>query len=311
MRIAIAGAGGVGSYLGVLLAPHGHDISLIDVGSHARALQISGVVVRSRERGELRAMLPTTTNPGAVGVVDVVLFAVKTYDNDVAIPSLTPLVGAATTIITLQNGIGNVEALAAAYGAECVLAGPMVGGGTRVGPGEIEHVLPVASEYIEIGGLVPSAAPRVNATAELLAQTGLEIRPVQDTARTLWSKLLAMSSLSAVGCLTRLKTADWRDHPGARGLYATLVRESAAVGRAEGVHLDDALIESVLQAPDKLGPAHRTSMAADLERGSRLEVDAVQGEIARRGAKLGVPTPAVDVAYAVIKLADDRAAVGR
>jgi 2-dehydropantoate 2-reductase len=109
MRIAIVGAGGVVAYLGVLLADHGHDITLIDRGEHVRALINEGVTITSRARGQLHAKLPATGDPATVGPVDLVLYCVKTYHNDVAIPAMRPLVGPETRVLTLQNGVGNVE----------------------------------------------------------------------------------------------------------------------------------------------------------------------------------------------------------
>lgn len=307
MRIAIVGTGGVGAYLGALLDGRGHEIVLVDHGEHLAALRDNGILVRSRGRGELRASLPATDEPATVGAVDLVLYAVKTYDNPTAIPRLRPLVGPTTTVVTLQNGVGNVEALAAAYGEAAVLGGPMVGGGTRVAPGVVEHVLPPESEYIDLGALVPASRDRAEAVREVLAPTGMAVSVVDDIQATLWKKLLAMASLASVGCLTRAITAEWRTYPPTRELYATLVREAALVGRAEGLAIDDATVEATLAQPDKLGPAHRTSMAADLERGQRLEVEAIQGEVVRRAERHEICVPAFRTAYAVLQHAESRA----
>jgi len=310
MRIAMMGAGGVGAYFAVMLDGRGHEIVLIDRDEHAHALARTGVVVRSRSRGELRATLPATDDPRSVGPVDLVLYAVKTYDNAAAIASMAPLVGPSTTIVTLQNGVGNVELLAAAYGEAAVLGGPMVGGGTRVAPGEVEHVLPPESEYVDVGALLPASRARAELVRDVLAPTGMRVNVVGDVQTTLWKKLLAMASLASVGCLTRSITADWRAKPSTRDLYARLVREAAEVGQAEGLAIDDAAVEATLGQPDKLGPAHRTSMAADLDRGQRLEVDAIQGEIVRRARRHGIAAPAFEVANAVLQYADARAALG-
>ena len=308
MRIAIVGAGGVGAYLGVLLADRGDEVVLIDRGEHVRVMAAEGVQIHSRARGELHATLPATDNPAEVGPVDLVLYCVKTYDNDTAIRALRPLVGPNTSILTLQNGVGNVEQLADAYGARAVLGAALTGGGTRVAPGRIEHVLPVEAETIDLGAVDPASAERAEAARGVLAPTGLTVSVVSDIQRTLWIKVLAMASLASVGCLTRLGTADWRDHPGTRSLYARLVREATAVGRAEGLDVDDETVEWALTQPDRLGPAHRTSMAADLERGVRMEVEAVQGEVVRRAARHGLSVPAFETAYAVLQALDRRAA---
>ena len=307
MRIAIVGAGGVGAYLGVLLANRGDDVFLIDRGEHVRALAAEGVYVHSRARGELHATLPATDDPSTVGPVDLVLYCVKTYDNDATIPTLRPLFGAGTSILTVQNGVGNVEALAEAFGAGAVLGGALTGGGTRVGPGQIEHVLPVEAETLDLGALDPASASQAEAARAVLAPTGLTVALVSDIQRTLWIKMLAMASLASVGCLTRLGTAAWREHPPTRALYAQLVQEAAAVGRAEGLDVDDATVDWALTQPDRLGPAHRTSMAADLDRGVRMEVEAIQGEVVRRAHRHGQRVPTFEMAYAVLQLLDSRA----
>ena len=307
-RVAIVGAGGVGGYLAPLLQRQGVELALLDRGAHLAAIRSDGVRVRSRAHGELHARLPATDDPAEVGPVDLVLFCVKAYDNEAAIPSLRPLVGHETGILTVQNGIGNVEQLAEAYGARAVLGGALVGGGTRVAPGVIEHVLPPEAESLELGGAAPEAADRAETARAVLAGIGLAVRVVDDIQRTLWTKLLAMASLAALGCLTRLGTAEWRGHPATRELYATLVGEAAGVGRAEGIALDDATVDQVLAQPDRLGPAHRTSLHADLERGERLEVEAIHGEVVRRAARHGVAAPTFRTVYAVLRQADDRAA---
>jgi 2-dehydropantoate 2-reductase len=307
MRIGIVGAGGVGAYLGVLLADRGDDVILIDRGEHARALASEGVQIHSRARGELSARLPATEDPADVGPVDLVLYCVKTYDNAAAIPALRPLVAPGTSILTLQNGVGNVEQLAEAYGAGAVLGGALTGGGTRVAPGQIEHVLPVEAETIDLGALETASHASAEVAAAVLAPTGLTVRVVSDIQLTLWVKLLAMASLASVGCLTRLGTASWRDHPSARALYGRFVHEATVVGRAEGLAVDDQTVEWALTQPDRLGPAHRTSMAADLDRGVRMEVDAIQGEVVRRAARHGLTVPAFETAYTVLALLDSRA----
>ena len=308
MRIAIVGAGGVGAYLGVLLAGRGGDVVLIDRGEHVRVMAAEGVRIRSRAHGELHARLPATESAEEVGPVDLVLYCVKTYDNATAIPALRPLIGPKTSILTMQNGVGNVEQLAAAYGSRAVLGAALTGGGTLVAPGQIEHVLPVEAETIDLGAVDPASADQAEAAHAVLAPTGLTVSVVSDIQRTLWIKVLAMASLASVGCLTRLGTADWRGQPGTRGLYAQLVHEAAAVGRAEGLDVDDATVEWALTQPDRLGLAHRTSMAADLERGMRMEVEAIQGEVVRRAARHGLAVPAFETAYAVLQALDSRAA---
>ena len=309
-RIAVVGAGGVGAYLAALLDGHA-ELALIDVGEHLRALQHDGITIRSAAHGEMRRRVRATADPAEIGPVDLVLYAVKTYNNAVAIESMAPLIEPATLILTVQNGIGNVEQLATAYGAARVLGGGMIGGGTRIAPGVIEHTFAGGSETIELGAADAENHANTERVRAALEPTGFGLTVAANIHQALWAKVLVMASLSAVGCLTRTITAGWRDHPQSRALYATLVREAAAVAAADGVVLSPAAIDSALGQPDRLGAAHRTSMSVDLDRGVRLEVDGVQGEIVRRGRRHGVPVPAFSVAYAVLRHADDNAVAAR
>ncbi|MCH9039780.1 MAG: 2-dehydropantoate 2-reductase, partial [Chloroflexi bacterium] len=116
MKIAVMGAGGVGGYFGGLLARAGEDVTYIARGEHLRAIKERGLRVVSELSGEFVAGNEATDNPGDVGPVDLVLYTVKMYHNDDAIPLIAPLVGDGTVVLTVQNGVDNGERLVEAYG---------------------------------------------------------------------------------------------------------------------------------------------------------------------------------------------------
>ena len=140
MRIAVMGSGSTGGYFGGMLARAGNDVSLIARGAHLEAIQSRGLrVVRDNE--EFTVDCPATNDPSSVGVVDVALLTVKTYQNDVAIPAMTPLIGPETAILCLQNGVDSYQTAAGFFGPDRVLPGaayieaglPRSGHGTPVG----------------------------------------------------------------------------------------------------------------------------------------------------------------------------------
>src|SRR5215210_27464 len=123
MRFAIFGSGAVGGYFGAKLARSGQDVAFIARGAHLEAIRSRGLSVRSPQLGDFVVRARAEEDTTKVGPVDVVLFAVKAYDNETAIPLLAPLVGPDTVIVTLQNGVDSASDVAAVVGQEHVLGG--------------------------------------------------------------------------------------------------------------------------------------------------------------------------------------------
>ena len=122
MRFAVVGAGAVGGYYGAMLARQGHDVSFIARGAHLDAIRQRGLRIVG-PLGDFTVRTPAESDPSRVGPVDAVVLAVKTYDNDSAIPLLKPLVGPATAVLTLQNGVDSAEDVAAVVGEQATLGG--------------------------------------------------------------------------------------------------------------------------------------------------------------------------------------------
>ena len=123
MRFAIVGSGAVGGYFGARLAQSGQDVTFIARGAHLEAIRAGGLQVKSVRLGDFSVTAAAESDTARVGPVDVVIVAVKAYDNDTAYPSIPPLLGPDTVVLTLQNGVDNVEQLAGIVGKERVLGG--------------------------------------------------------------------------------------------------------------------------------------------------------------------------------------------
>src|SRR5437867_6040434 len=136
MRVAVLGSGGIGGYYGALLARSGHDVAFIARGAHLEAMQRRGLTVRIPE-GESTIPVTASADTASVGTVDLVLFSVKSYDTETAAQALTPLMARDTAVITFQNGLDNVDAIASVAASEAVLAGGVYGALQPVGPGVI------------------------------------------------------------------------------------------------------------------------------------------------------------------------------
>lgn len=297
MRVAVFGAGAIGSYFGSRLAAGGADVQLIARGAHLEALRREGLTLDGPD-GRTTLALPATDDPAEIGPVDVVLFCVKSYDTDAAAARLGPLIGDATAVVSLQNGIDNEAKIAAGIGEEHVVGGAAYilaaiqgAGVVRTGPGRIV-----------LGELRPGPpSPRLLAIVEAARAGGFEARAVEDVQIAKWEKYVLLVAFSAVSAGTQLPLGDIRRSAAAVAMMRAIATEAWTVARALGVPLRDGLvderIELVLQQADDEG----TSLRHDLLHGRRMEVEALQGTLSRLGRETGVPTPWTDAAYAILQ----------
>ncbi len=305
------GSGGIGGYFGARLARAGEAVAFVARGEHLRAIQAGGLAVRSIG-GDVTVRAPATDDPGQVpaliGPVDLVLFCVKSYDTEAAAEALRPLLGPDTAVLTLQNGVVNVETLARLLGAARVLGGLVYGFAVIEAPGVIRHT---QGGRIVCGELDGSASARVRAFAAAGERAGFPVDVAADVRRALWEKYLMIGALSGTTAVTRRPVGEIRACPESRRLYRLLLEELAALAKAEGVALPADAVERGLAAMDALNPDSYSSLYHDLVRGRRLELEALQGHAVRLGARHGIPTPALFAVYAALRpaaLAAERAA---
>jgi 2-dehydropantoate 2-reductase len=234
--------------------------------------------------------------------VDVVVVAVKTYDNATALPLIAPMLGPATSILTLQNGVDSVSDLAAVYGEA-----PVVGGTTYIAtavtaPGIIEQT--GAHRRIVLGevfGDLPRLSDRVRAIHEALAAADIQAEAVEDGRTPVWEKFIFLAALAGFTGATRLPTgAVWTD-PVIRAQFLDGCREVERLARAEGVPVAADIIDRISGYVEKIPGTTRSSLLIDLSQGKRIEVEALQGSVVRRAARAGIPVPITATLYAVLK----------
>jgi 2-dehydropantoate 2-reductase len=307
MRIAIVGSGAVGGYYGAMLARAGHRVTFVARGAHLRAIKERGLLVWS-PLGDFTVRAPAESEMSRVGPVDLVLLAVKTYDNDVVLPQLPGLCGPGTIVLTLQNGVDSPVEVAQAVGAERVLAGPTYIATALSAPGVIEqtgtHRRIVFGEVFEPGAEVTE---RVRRVAEAFTSADIQAEPVADARVPLWEKFIYLASYAAFsGSARKPAGAIWGD-PFVRERFLSAVDEVSTVARAEGVPIEAGQRERVTAYMNTVPATMRASLLIDLQQGKRIEVEALQGSVVRRGAARGVPTPIMSTLYAVLRAASAQA----
>jgi 2-dehydropantoate 2-reductase len=300
MRIAVMAAGAVGGYFGARLADAGHEVFFIARGAHLDAIRKGGLKIESTLGNTTLKNANATDDPKSVGPVDIVLFAVKLWDTEKAAEQAKPLVGKDTRVITLQNGIDSVERIAPILGADQTVGGSAYIATVIAGPGVISHTSPFAK--MVCGRIDGRDDAKLAAFADTAKKAGIDITVTNAIERELWNKFIFLSSLASITAGTRLPIGIVMADPDTRAFFRKLMEEVFAVGRKRGVALDPAYIEERLKFAAETAPkGMKASMAHDLERGNRLELDWLAGKVVALGRELGVPVPANEAAYALLK----------
>jgi 2-dehydropantoate 2-reductase len=305
MRIAIVGSGAVGGYYGASLARAGHRVTFMARGAHLRAIRERGLLVWS-PLGDFSVRAPAHDDPALVGPVDLAILAVKTYDTESVLPHLAAFCaqGSGTLVLTLQNGVDSADHVAAIVGRERVLAGAAYIATAVTSPGVIEQTgTHRRIVFGEVFNPEAEVSARVQELAKVLTGADIQAEPVADARVPLWEKFIYLAAYAAFsGAARQPAGAIWGD-PIVRERFLSAVDEVHAVARAEGVPVAPDMRERITTYMESVPKTMRASLLIDLAQGKRIEVEALQGAVVRRGAARGVPTPIMSTLYAVLKAA--------
>ncbi|MGS5085736.1 ketopantoate reductase family protein [Hydrogenophaga sp. A37] len=298
LSVAVLGAGAVGCYYGGMLARAGHRVTLIGRPQHIRAIQANGLRMQTLSFDE-SVPLAASTEASAVAGADLVLFAVKSPDTETAGAQLRPHLAPGAVVLCLQNGVDNAERLRAVLPGVSVAAAVVYVATEMAGPGHLRHH--------GRGELVIEPSPRSDTVAQALISAGVPTMISDNVRGALWAKLILNCAYNALSAVSRLPYGELVQRPGVRDVMRDAVDECCAVAAADGVTLPGDVDAAVRLIAETM-PTQFSSTAQDLMRGKPSEIDHLNGFIVRRGAALGVPTPANRVLWAVVKLAEGAAA---
>jgi 2-dehydropantoate 2-reductase len=299
MRIAVVGTGGIGGPYGASLAAAGADVTFVARGTHLAAIRENGLRVEG-DRGETHIRPARATDDiDSIGTVDFVLFCVKLWDVESVGEQLRPIIGPGTAVVPLQNGVDAAERLTPILGHEAVMGGTAFVTGNIAAPGVIRQT--GTYQRMTFGELDGRMSERGQRLREMCEAAGFEGVLSSDIRVPIWEKFLLLVPLSGLNALTRVALGKWRDDPDLLALYEAALRETVAVGVAEGVRLPPDSVEKVKAMMWSMPPYHMTSMGNDLLRGNRLELPWFAGKVVELGARHGIPTPVNGFIYAALK----------
>src|SRR5689334_13519518 len=228
MRIAIIGAGGIGSIYGAALAKAGADVTFVCRGAHLAAIRANGLKIEG-DRGEtLVKPAQATDDPATIGVVDYAIFCVKLWDVESAGAAIKPLVGHETAVIPQQNGVDAHERLIPILGRDAMMAGTAWVTGSIVAPGVVRQT--GTYQRLMFGEVDGRMSQRGQALADLCAEAGFDGEFYPDVMVPIWEKFLSIVPLSSVNSLTRAPLGVYREDPELWALCEGTLRETIAVG---------------------------------------------------------------------------------
>jgi 2-dehydropantoate 2-reductase len=302
MKILVMGAGAVGAFFGAKLQQAGEDVVLCVRGENLRAMRERGLEVKSY-KGDFKLPVKATDRPADFAPYDLVLFAVKSYDTEPSAQQLVDCLAPDGIIMTIQNGVENEELLCRYFPRTAVMGGNSRVGADLIAPGVVQHT---ALGIIEFGELDGSESPRAQRLAEVFRRAGIFGELTTDLKTLRWYKLMGNNSTNTVCALSRSALGPAFKDPDGYALVRTLMEETVKVGCAEGAKMDVARIEPYLQMVLKSlnVDAIKPSTLQDLEKGKRLEYDAISGAVVRAARRHGIKVPATETVNTLLKLLD-------
>ena len=287
MRIAIVGTGALGGWYAGLLAEAGHEVHCLARSDH-QTINRDGLTLRNKGTQRIVRVASAAPEASAIGPCDLVVVTLKSTSNDDLPRLLGPLLGPATLVVTLQNGMGNVEALAKLLPAERIVAGLCFVCINRLAPAVIDTTL---AGYVRMAAAAGPINAAVQKCVEIFAGAGVDCQAEASLEAVLWKKLcwnIPFNGLSIAGggITTDLILAD----PALNERAYLLMKEVQAAAIARGHGFEDAHIKRQFVVTVGMGP-YRPSSLIDFQEGRDVEVEGIWGEPLRRGLAAGVPMP--------------------
>ena len=287
MKIAVAGAGAMGSLFGGLLAESGADVWLLDIwAEHVKAVNENGLNIE--REGKFRSVsVKATTDPNRIGISDLVIIFVKSTNTSQAAKTAKFLMDDSSLILTLQNGMGNADTIAEVIEPTRIIAGTTSHGATMLGPGSIRHA---GIGPTTIGMWADGGKDKALYIAKFLTEAGIKTEAVDDIQSVIWNKLLVNVGINAITALTGIKNGQLLDLSATRDISRAAVEEAMELTRAQGIHIREDSVEHVFEIAKATSP-NRSSMGQDVDNKRLTEIEAINGFVVREAFKIGLNVP--------------------
>jgi len=300
--VSVVGAGAVGCYFGAMLARAGVRVKLIGRAPHVEAIARDGLRLDGLRVQERIPVEATTSIAEGVRDAGVLLFCVKTVSTEAVAREMQPFLAPESTILSLQNGVDNPERIHSAIQRYAVPVAVYVAA-EMTAPGCVTHT---GRGDLIVGNRAGCPyEPDLGPLAAMFEEAGVPCQISDGIAAEMWSKMTMNCAWNALSALTGAQYGRMVQFAPLRELSVRAIAETVAVARAEGVTLSgQAMVDAALRLSETM-PQATSSMAQDIARGRRTEIDSLNGYVARRGAELGIATPVSEMLAAMVKLLEE------
>lgn len=291
MRIVVVGAGALGGLVGAQLTAAGHEVTFIEINeARSRLLNEQGLFLSEGTKGEVCIQIKVVADVTGLPTADLVFVSVKSYQTTDAMYAVRPVIGPATFVLSMQNGIGNTEAMAQVVAPGQILSGITYHSIQHTGPNRLRYRPGI--KPIQIAPFDGKVTPEHEKVGEIFRAAGLDTNVVDQIDDVIWQKLLHNAVVNPVSALTGLTCRELLDDPDLQSFMSDLCGEIIAVMKARGVPIvnEDDPYAPVINSQKALGK-NRPSMWQDLARACRTEVDAINGAVVREAERLGIDAP--------------------
>ncbi len=304
MRIGIIGSGALGLYYGAVLQRSGQDVRFL-LRRDYQVLCKKGLQIYSAAGDFYLPQISGYRSPQEIGVVDLVIVGLKTISNHHLIELVAPLIGEETAILTLQNGLGNEELLADAFGMQRVLGGVAFLCSNRGEPGIVHHL---GEGRITLGEFSGGLSRRSRDLAEMFQTAGIPCSAVSDLRRARWEKLVWNVPFNGLCALHGKDVTDLLNHSPTRELVRDLMLEIITGANAQPLEesIDGPAFSQQMISFTENMDHYRPSMMIDREEGRALELEAIYGIPLKQAEAAGVSMPKVEMLYSLLDFGEGR-----
>ncbi len=289
MKVAVVGAGAMGSLFGAMLAEAGNEVWLYDVWiEHVQAINQDGLSIE--REGKTRTVdLKAASDPDQIGRSDLVIIFVKSTQTKSAAETARDIAGSDGAVMTLQNGMGNADVIAEFIEPDRILAGTTSHGATMLGAGCIRHA-GIGATTIGAWAATGPGRDRAGQFADFFNQAGIETEAVDEVRGVIWNKLLINIGINAITALSGIKNGQILDLEMTRELSRAAVEEAMAVARAQEIKINEEAVDTVFKVAEATA-VNRSSMGQDVDNKRQTEISAINGFIVSEAKRLGLEAP--------------------
>ena len=302
MRIMFVGVGALGSYFGGSLAEAGHDVTLlIRNKAHRDAIRADGLILnRGGVETRINPVVVDAETAADAGIADLVIVFTKTGATKAALQAATPVIGQDTRLVTVQNGLGNAEALAAFVPMDQVIYGTTMAPGDMVAPGVVSTHGSHVTQFCAAGDN-PVTARMADDLAAMLSAAGIDTRVNPNVDRVIWVKVAFNCAMNSLCALLDTSPGPLLDSGEIKALVTATIMEGCDVAAAVGVEVDHDGVYRTLDVVHREHREHVPSMLVDFRNRQPTEIASLNGAVVALGAGYGVPTPRNETLLALVR----------